>query len=162
MCLLCLFFCDRHTAVWNFHTPMWILWKAAFESAVLRFAPFSRQTASKSLLLHWGHPSGTRRVVDRVVSSFSHYYRSFLPNLLELDFASGTGFVPLQFNELFGIIEVGTHPQSCPRVLIHPCSRKLHAKLDHALLLVNSSPFRLHNPNCLREHKNTWFSNKTW
>jgi len=42
---------------------------------------------------------------------------------------------------LFGTMEFGTHQQSYPRVLIHPCLRKLHATLDRALLLFNSLLF---------------------
>jgi len=38
-------------------------------------------------------------------------------------------------------MEVGTHPQSYQRALITLCSRKLHAMLDHDLLLVISSLF---------------------
>ncbi len=90
-----------HTAVWNFHTPVWILWKAILESTVLRFALFSRRTASESLLLHRGHPSGTRRVVDRVVSSFSPFCRSSPPIWLELVFTNATAFVPLHLDESF-------------------------------------------------------------
>jgi len=93
-----LLFRDRYTAVCNFHTAVWILCKAAFESAVLRFDPFSRRTASTSLLLHRGHLSGTRQVVGHIFSSFCSLLK-FSSKLTRVGFMNATAFVPLHLDE---------------------------------------------------------------
>ena len=99
VCLLCLLFCDRYTAVGNFHTAVWNLCKAAFESAVLRFDPFSRRPASTSLLLHRGHLSGTQQVVGHVFSSFCSFLLKFSSKLTRVSFTNTTAFVPLHLDE---------------------------------------------------------------
>jgi len=145
--------------VWNFHTPVWILWKSVFSlqhSVLLRCCAYK---LPRSFFFIEATPSGIRRVVDRVVSSFSTYCRSFFTLTRARIYECDCLCAPPN-NEFFWHNGGWHAPTSLIPSLDLALSKKLHTMLDHDLILVFSSPFWLHNPKCIKEHKNICFNDK--